>query len=395
MKLLLLVPLAAVLPCLPIAGQDPSWSALTPNFWSLEQRDAGFRRMDVVYRTRSVSTGNRVHRFGSGTPLKAGVDVASYMNVQRISGLIVVHKDKIRLEKYGIGNSRSGQWASFSVAKSITSTLLGAAVQDGLIGSLADPVTQYIHGLRGSPYDEVSIRQLLTMTSGMMWNEDYLNPQSDAVRLRLFRPPSGVDATVSYLGKLHRESMPGAKWVYKTGETNLVGVLVRQVTGMSLSDYLAEKIWKPYGMEQAAKWELDDSGSEMGGCCLSARLRDYARFGQFILDGAKIGGKSVLPADWLPQATSKQTDIGRPGRGYGYQWWTNDDGSFQANGIFGQSIFIDPHRNLVIATNANWPNATDDELARGRSKFFKSVQDAIDAGSSESNGMARGHSIYR
>ena len=379
MKLLIIGSLAASSLSFPTLSQDPSWSTKTPNFWSLEQRDAGFRRMDAVYQTRLVPSGNAVHHFGRGTPINFGIDVAGYMKVQRASGLIIVHKNKIRLEKYALSNSRSGQWESFSVAKSITSTLLGVAVQDGFVHSLSDPVTNYIPGLKHSAYDNVSIRQLLTMTSGIRWNEDYQNPESDAVKLRLHRPPPGVDATVSYISQLPRESAPGAKWVYKTGETNLVGVLVRHVTGKSLSDYLAEKIWKPYGMEQAAKWELDDSGSEMGGCCLSARLRDYARFGQFILDGAKIGKKSILPADWLLHATSKQIDTGRPGRGYGYQWWTNDDGSFQAIGIFGQSIFIDPQRQLVIATNANWPTASDAALANGRSTFNKAVQSAIDA----------------
>jgi len=284
------------------------------------------------------------------------------------------------MEKYALGYGASGHWESFSVAKSITSTLLGAAVQDGFIHGLNDAVATYIAGLKGSEYDRVSIRQLLTMTSGVKWNEDYLNPESDAVRLRLHQPAPGIDATVSYMRQLARESPPGARWAYKTGETNLVGVLVSQATGKTLSEYLAEKIWKPYGMEQSVEWELDASGAEMGGCCLSASLRDYARFGQFILDGAKIAGKSIVPIGWLAQATTKQVDIGSPGHGYGYQWWTNDDGSFQAVGIFGQCIFIDPHRQLVIATNADWPNATDPVLALGRSAFFKAVQAAIDSG---------------
>ena len=217
------------------------------------------------------------------------------------------------------------------------------------------------------------------MTSGVRWNEDYLNPESDAVQLRLHHPAPGIDVTVSYMRQLPRESPPGTQWVYKTGEANLLGVLVSQATGKPLSEYLAAKIWKPYGMEQSGKWELDDSGSEMGGCCLSASLRDDARFGQFILDGAKIAGKSILPSDWLDHATSKQIDIGRPGGGYGYQWWTNDDGSFQAVGIFGQCIFIDPQRQLVIATTANWPNSIDTTLALSRSTFFKAVQVAIDS----------------
>jgi len=133
-------------------------------------------------------------------------------------------------------------------------------------------------------------------------------------------------------------------------------------------------------MERPATWELDESGAEMGGCCLSASLRDYARFGQFILGGAKIGGKSVVPPDWLSAATRKQVDIGTSGRGYGYQWWTIDDGSFQAIGIFGQSIFIDPKRELVIVTNGNWPMATGGQtVGPARADFLSAVQAAIDA----------------
>lgn len=150
--------LAAALWCVPLVGQEPSWSIKTPNFWSLEQRDAGFRRMETVYKTRSVSAGGNVHGFRTGIPLRIGVDVASYMKSQRASGLIVIHKNNIRIEQYALGYDSSGHWESFSVAKSVTSTLLGAAVQDGFIRSLTDTVATYIPGLKGSAYDSVSIR---------------------------------------------------------------------------------------------------------------------------------------------------------------------------------------------------------------------------------------------
>ena len=126
---------------------------------------------------------------------------------------------------------------------------------------------------------------------------------------------------------------------------------------------------------------LGNTGHEISGCCISATLRDYARLGLFISGGGMAGGKPVFPADWLAQATSKQADIGDPGRGYGYQWWTNDDGSFAAQGIFGQGIFIDPKRKLVIASNGDWPTATDPEgVGKEREAFYKSVQLAIDGG---------------
>jgi CubicO group peptidase (beta-lactamase class C family) len=373
-------------------AQDPSWSERTPNFWSLEQRDAGFRAMERIYKTRAVSVGGVFHRFGKGRPLRLAINLDAYMKSQRAAGLIVIHRDAIRLEKYRLGYGPTAHWESFSIAKSITSTLLGAAIQDGFIRSLDDNVAQYVPGLKGSPYDDVSIRQLLTMTSGVKWNEDYLDPNSDAVRLRLHRPEPGLDVTVSYMRQLQRDAPAGERWVYKTGETNLVGELVSQATGKSLSRYLSEKIWKPYGMERAALWELDESGEEMGGCCLSASLRDYARFGQFIVGGARIGGKAIVPPDWLNAATRKQVDIGASGRGYGYQWWTSDDGSFQAIGIFGQSIFIDPKRVLVMVTNGNWPTATDTQtVGPARAQFFRAIQAAVDAESGFTPQQRRAH----
>src|SRR3546814_12712140 len=132
-------------------------------------------------------------------------------------------------------------------------------------------------------------------------------------------------------------------------------------------------------MEADGVWRLGPTGHEISGCCVSARLRDYARFGLFILGGGVAGGETVLPDDWLAAATTKQADIDIPGRGYGYQWWSNDDGSFAAQGIFGQGIFIDPQRKLVIASNGNWPTETDPEGAGApREAFYKAGQGAVD-----------------
>lgn len=344
-------------------------------FWTQDQRDNAFRALEKLATVREIKAGGTVHPLPEGKPL--AIDVDAYMRNQRTAGLIIVQDGKIRLESYGLDYTREGRWTSFSVAKSFTSTLVGAAIKDGKIKSLDDKVTQYIPGLRGSVYDDVTVRQLLTMTSGVKWNEDYADPKSDVARFALQKPVPGEDITVSYMKTLKREAPSGTKWVYKTGETNLIGVLVSSATGRKLGEYLSDKVWKPYGMEADAFWILGDTGHEISGCCISARLRDYARFGMFVLDG----GKGVVPEDWFAQATSKQADIGQPGRGYGFQWWTNDDGSFAAQGIFGQGIFIDPKRKLVIATNGNWPKATDPEtVGAERERFYKSVQAAIDAG---------------
>ncbi len=348
-------------------------------FWTQDQRDAAFRQMEKLAPLNAVEAGNDVHAFGKGAPLKLDVDLDAYMARQRTAGLIIVQDNKIRLERYGLGYDNAGRWTSFSVAKSLTSTLVGAAVRDGFINSLDDKVTTYMRDLKGSAYDDVTVRQLLMMTSGVRWNEDYTDPKSDVALFSKQKPEAGVDITVSYMRKLPREAPAGTKWVYKTGETNLIGVLVSSATGKTLSAYLSEKIWKPYGMAQDAVWITGATGHEISGCCLSASLQDYARFGQFILDGGIAGGQRVVPDGWLDAATIKQADIAKPGRGYGYQWWTNDDGSFAAQGIFGQGIFIDPKRRLVIATNGNWAAATDEAgVGIDRERFYKAVQAALD-----------------
>lgn len=350
-------------------------------FWTVDQRDSAFRAMEKLVKVNDIAKGDAVYPLPEGTPIKLTQDVDAYMTAQRNAGLIIIQDGKIRLEKYALDYSKEGRWTSFSVAKSLTSTMVGAAVRDGYIKSLDDKVTVYMPDLKGSAYDDVSVRQLLTMTSGVKWNEDYTDPKSDVALFNLHKAESGVDVTVSYMRKLPREAPAGAKWVYKTGETNLIGVLVSSATKKTLSAYLSEKVWKPFGMEQDGAWMLGSTGHEISGCCVSASLRDYARFGQFILGGGMAGGKPVLPDDWLASATTKQADIAQPGRGYGYQWWTNDDGSFAAQGIFGQGIFIDPKRKLVIASNGNWPTATDPEgVGKAREAFYKSVQDAVDKG---------------
>ncbi|RYF15465.1 MAG: class C beta-lactamase-related serine hydrolase [Comamonadaceae bacterium] len=351
-------------------------------FWSQPQRDAAFRALDrlpLLAKSRVVAAGGAPKALPPGPPLKLPVDVAAFMAGQRASALIVVQDGRVRLERYGLGFDADGRWTSFSVAKSITSTLVGAAIRDGHIRSMDDKVTAYIPQMKGSAYDDVSVRQLLTMTSGVRWNEDYGDPQSDVALFNKHKPEPGVDALVSYLRRLPREVPPGTRWNYSTGETNLVGILVSQATKKPLSQYLSEKIWVPAGMEQQATWILSKTGQEISGCCLQAATRDFARFGVFIAEGARVGGQSIVPEGWLAEATTERVGIGRPGRGYGYQWWTYDDGSFDARGIFGQGIFIDPKRKLVIASNANWAaGARDPDAARARDAFWRAVQKAID-----------------
>ena len=350
--------------------------------WRQDQRDAAFRAMDRITMLadhRTVAPSATPLPLPQGKPLNVP-NIDQYMAQQRAAGLVILQDGKVRLERYGMGFDAKGRWTSFSVAKSFTSTLVGAAIQDGFIKSHEDKVSQYVPDLRGSAYDDVTVRQLLTMSSGVKWNEDYEDPKADVAMFNNAVPDPGVDATVSYMRKLPRAHPPGEVWHYNTGETNLIGVLVSSAVKKPLSQYLQEKIWQPAGMEAEATWLQGKTGHEIAGCCLQAATRDFARFGLFVLANGNVGGKQIVPADWFAQATHKQKDIGEPGHGYGFQWWTYDDGSVAAQGIFGQGIFIDPKRHLVIASNADWTRATLGPEGEAREAFYKQVQALIDAG---------------
>ncbi|MBP6308922.1 MAG: serine hydrolase [Burkholderiaceae bacterium] len=351
-------------------------------FWSVPQRDAAFRALDrisLLAKWHVIPASSAPKPLPQGEPLKLPVDLDAYMASQRSAAIVVLQGGKLRIERYGLDFDKDGRWTSFSVAKSFTSTLVGAALRDGFIKSMDDKVSDYIPDMKGSAYDDVSVRQLLTMTSGVRWNEDYGDPKSDVAQFNNHKPEAGVDALVSYMRKLPREAPAGTRWHYSTGETNLVGILVNQATKKPLADYLYEKVWNPAGMEQQATWLLSKTGNEISGCCIQAATRDFARFGQFVLDGAKAGGQSIVPDGWLAEATSGQASTGQPGRAYGYQWWTYDTGAFAARGIFGQGIFIDPKRKLVIASNANWAaGASDRATSDAREAFYLAVQKAVD-----------------
>ncbi|HEY3883921.1 MAG TPA: serine hydrolase, partial [Vicinamibacterales bacterium] len=330
--------------------------------------------------------GTHVHALERGRPLAAfepggsrADEFERFLKDERARGVLVLQDGRIRLERYVSPDTPTTRWNSFSVAKSITSTLVGAAMKDGAIRSLDDPVTRYIRGLRGSVYDAVTVRQLLTMTSGVKWNEDYTDPHSDVAQMYAQPPDPGFDMTVSYVRKLQREAPPGTKWVYKTSETNLVGVLVQEATRKHLADYLSEKIWRPYGMQRDAEWMIDDVGDEQGGCCLAMTLDDYGRFGQFILDGARINGTSIVGDNWLPEATRTQVSTGAPGAGYGYQWWTRDDGTFEGRGIYGQTLHIDSARRLVVVINSATEQPTGRASGLARQAFIAAVGTELDA----------------
>ncbi len=347
--------------------------------WTPAQQAWGYRNFEKAGQAKVIARGDHVHPLPVAAHqidpvFTAGgktYDTASYMAAFRASGILVLKDGKIVLERYGLGRTPHDRWTSFSVAKSVTSTLIGAAIKDGKIKSLDDPVTLYIPELKGSAYEGVTVRQLITMTSGVKWNEDYTDPSSDVAKVGLTVLEPGVNPVVSYMRRLPREAAPGTKFVYKTGETDLAGILVSNAVGEPMAQYLSEKIWKPYGMEQDGVWVEDIAGHERGGCCISMTLRDYGRLGQFIMDGGKAGGRDVVPEGWIADATSPH--VKEPP--YGYFWWLIP-GGYEAEGIFGQTVSIFPKDHIVVVINSAWPGAWVESIDAVRMKYLDAIRAA-------------------
>ncbi|KWV96154.1 serine hydrolase [Erythrobacter sp. AP23] len=359
-----------------MASMDPSDSIL---FWSDERRSAAFRDMEGLFPGLEVAPANRVRelpRAAGALPADVQAEIRAYMAQTQAAGVMALKDGEVVFEEYGLGFGADDRWTSFSVAKSFTSTLLGAAIEDGAIDSVDTPVTEIIPALAGTAYDGVSVGQIASMTSGVAWNEDYTDPNSDVARMLAIAPVAGESQAVTYARTLEREAPAGEKWVYKTLETNLLGLIVEQATGQLLAAYAAQKIVEPAGFEGGMFWMQDLTGGNIGGCCLSLRLADYARMGQFALEG----GEGIVPAGWFANAGSPLVDFGEraPGFGYGYQWWTYPGDTYGAQGIFGQAITIVPEEELVVAIVSNWPSATSSDHRAGFRTLVGKIAAALD-----------------
>ncbi|MDB6000678.1 MAG: class beta-lactamase-related serine hydrolase, partial [Rhizobacter sp.] len=326
-----------------------------------------FRNIDRLFPTRAIAP--------SATPMalpkaanqltnvkftSAGkdYDLFDYLALNRVSGLLVLKNGQIVNETYQYGNTEKTRWMSMSVAKSVTSTLIGMAVKDGLIGSINDPVTKYVPRLAGTAYDGVTIRNVMMMASGTKWNETYTDPTSDRRHLLDAQISQKPGSLMDVMSALPRAAAPGSIMNYSTGETQVAAEIVKGAIKKPLAQYLSEKIWSKYGMEAEANWWLDSpDGVEIGGSGISATLRDYGRFGLFIMNDGFIGSEQVVPAGWVAEATSpKVLTTGATQANYGYLWWVTTSGqsladkAFYATGIFGQNVYVNQKEKVVIVT---------------------------------------------
>lgn len=351
-----------------------------------------YRNIDRLFPSRVIQAGDSPRAL---PPSEASIDglvfevdgqqydIYDYLALNNVTGLIVLKAGEVVYETYQRGNDRDTRWMSMSIAKSISSTLAGMAIKDGLIDGLDASVIDYVPALEGSAYDGVTLRNILMMSSGVAWNETYTDVDSDRrdlLRAQIAQQPGGA---MNVMASLPRAAEPGSINNYSTGETQILAEVIHGATGRTLSEYLSEKLWKPYGMESDATWWLESpDGIEIGGSGISATLRDYARFGQFMLEGGVLDGQSLLPDGWIEEATQPTKLSGDETLDYGYMWWTGwtepsqDDHAYSAVGIQGQYVYVNPTHGIVIAQNAAEPKPAGKEVVDPM-VFFDAVVERI------------------
>ena len=310
-------------------------------------------------------------------------DLFDYLAYNRVAGLLILKDGKVVLEDYELGTGPETRWPSFSMAKSVSSTLVGVALQQGLIKSLDEPITQYLPELKGGAYEGVSIRNVLLMASGVKWDETYTDPKSDRRKLLEAQLTSKPGAILTYMNGLQKAGAPGSIWNYSTGESFLAGALLERATHKPLATFLSETLWAPLGMEKDATWWTESKGGMgLSGSGLGATLRDYGRFGLFVQQDGVIDSKRIVPEGWFGEAGSAHM-IGGKKVDYGYFWWPIPEGdpihhgAFQAIGIFGQHMYINPKENLVIVVLSARPKPDSSTHMLNDVAFFAAVARAL------------------
>jgi CubicO group peptidase (beta-lactamase class C family) len=276
------------------------------------------------------------------------------------AALLVVHRGEVRYERYGLSGGADVRWISMSVAKSFVSALVGIALHEGHIRSIDDAISDYVDVRPGSAYDGVAIRDVLLMASGARWNEEYSDPDSDA--LRLGAAMSGVGSLEEFVASMVRELEPGTVCRYNSGDTQALGLLLIKATGRSLADYLHEKLAVPLGFTSPGAWLVDGQGTEGAFACLTLTARDFARLGECYRNGGRVGDVQVVPEAWVRESVVAMAPPfeeipgmeGEPPIGYGYQWWIpqgpggETTGEFSAIGVYNQFVYVDPAREVVV-----------------------------------------------
>jgi CubicO group peptidase (beta-lactamase class C family) len=298
---------------------------------------------------------------------KSEFDTKKYIDSSYTQGFLFIQNDTIQYENYWRGQQEDTEHISWSMAKSYVSALFGIAIEEGYIKSINQTVDEYLPVLKGSGYDNVKIKDVLQMSSGVKFNEDYSDPKSDINRYWEGFVFGGSQD--EFAATLENERPPGTYNKYVSIDTHVLGMIIVKATGKSLAEYLEEKIWKPIGNEYDAYWLADGYGMEQANGGLNASLRDFAKLGRLYLNKGNWEGKQIVPAKWIEQSTSITEEYLMPqsenseskGIGYGYQWWIPDgtEGEFMAIGVFNQHIYVNSTTNTIIVKNSANKNYYD------------------------------------
>ncbi len=337
-----------------------------------------FRNMAGIFPFREVKREGPVFEFGSAPqplPETFSYNDKDYNTRQMLkdtwtTGLIIIKDDKICFEEYYLGNTPDTHNISWSVGKSFVSALVGIALAEGKIKNINQPVSDIVPQLKGTGYDGVALKDVLQMSSGVQFNEDYADYGSDINRMgRTIALGSSING---FAASLESQRKPGTYHHYVSMDTQVLGMVLQQATGKSPSEYLQEKIWKKIGMQSDAKWVVDDFGMELVFGTLNVTLRDFARFGRLYLNNGNWNGEQVVPAQWVKDSTTPDAPHLQPGKnplsssrwGYGYQWWIPEHpkGDFMALGVHGQYIYVNPDNKVVIVKNSadpTWKSGQD------------------------------------
>lgn len=340
-------------------------------------RTEHFRAMDQVFPSIPVEAGADVRALVlDPRPIPSRYahageerETESFLVRTETTGLVVLRADTLVHEEYRSGWSEASPATTWSVAKSVVSALVGIALGEGSIESLDDPVTRYVPELSGSGYDGVPIRHLLTMSSGVEFGEDYQSTFSD-INWIFIRSMALGQPMLDYYAGLKRTREPGVYNEYVSSDAGVLAHVVARATGMSIARYLESRLWRPAGMESDAFWNTDRSGDEIGFCCLNAVARDWARFGLLYLEDGMRDEHRILPEGWVTRSVEPEAPHLEPGPnpnsgwtfGYGYTWWIpedREDGEFTAIGVYGQYIYVNPARGVIVVKTGTDPRFDD------------------------------------
>jgi CubicO group peptidase (beta-lactamase class C family) len=350
------------------------------SLFSAEKIVHNFSHMDAAFLNTPVPRG-----MGPTAELPYGDDVAlpdevmPWINDRSVTALVVLKDGDIVHESYYKGTEPEDLRISWSVAKSYLSALFGVLLHEGVIASIDDPVTKYAPSLIGGAYEKASIRNVLNMASGVTFDEDYLDQKSDINRMgRVLALGGSMDKFAADISESFAE--PGAEWKYVSIDTHILSMVVRGAAGRPIAELLSEKIIVPMGLEHAPYYLTDGFGTAfvLGG--LNLITRDYARMGQMFLQNGNYNGTQIVPQDWVAASTVPSAPTAAGEIGYGYQWWIPQgavEGEFMARGIYGQYVYINRTRGVVIATNAADKKFREDGVSEQNVAIFRSIANGI------------------